>query len=291
MKHGASIAFVLGLSLAAPTTAAAYCHLTSVDPDPTELCSSEGRTLAWFDRCSTVKLLPRRKQDIPEATIRTTIATSFDTWNAVRCDGDPVGLNTVLSDESASEDEPRHGLTGGNENVIMFVDSEALWRDRLNPPAAIGLTSVFHSKKTGQILGADMEINDWSVRLGVCGQSCGIGITDLRNVLTHEVGHYYGLGHVDDSEATMFFQAPARDVAKRDLNADDIAGLCDTYPPGSFGAACRGGGLADMFKDDGCGCSSVGHVRAVRRWELMIPVALMLALRVARRRRDRRQPQ
>lgn len=278
-------AVVISTIGATPAPASAYCHLTTVDPNETQLCATTGRTLAWFDRCSTIKLLPRGKQDIASDVILGTIATSFDTWNAVRCDGDLVGLVATVSDVPASEDSPRHGLSGGNENVVMFVDSQALWLERLNPAAAIGLTSVFHSKKTGQILGADMEINDWSVRLGICGRACGVGITDLQNVLTHEAGHYYGLGHVADSTATMYYEAPARDIAKRDLGADDITGLCDTYPAGSFDAACTGGPLADMFKDNGCGCSAVGGIHSIKAWLIGLPLTLLLALRIARRRR------
>lgn len=271
-----------------PTDVAAYCHLTTIDPPRDQLCSTEGRVLAWFDRCTTVALLPRRRQSIPQSTILTTIRTSFDTWNEVQCDGESAALEATISDTPATEDTPRHGSSGGNQNVIMFVDSEATWTARGNPRTAIGLTSVFHSKKTGRILGADMEINDWNVTLGICGTRCAGGITDLENVLTHEAGHFYGLGHVDDSAATMFSQAPAGDVAKRDLQADDIAGLCDTYPPGTFYTpACTGSVYTDMYADDGCSCSALGHARDSRAWWWMFPGALYFAARMRRRQRTR----
>lgn len=278
---------IAGSIAVAPRPAAAFCHLTTVDPTGDELCSSTGRTLAWFDRCSTVALSPRRKSGISREELHATLQKAFDTWNEVRCDGEFVGLVTDVSDADANEDEPRHGSSGGNQNVVMFVDSEALWRERINPVTALGLTSVFHSKRTGQIVGADMEINDWRGPIAICGRTCPVGVTDLENVLTHEAGHYYGLGHVgdEDSDATMYFRAPPQDVAKRDLAPDDVDGLCDTYPPGSFHAACTGSVFADMYKDEGCGCSTVGRVAHFKSWWLALPLLVLAALRVTRRQR------
>lgn len=267
----------------APLHASAYCNLTTIDPPSDQLCSERGRPLVWFDRCSDVAVLPRRKQTIPQDDIMATIRTSFDTWNEVRCEGEFVGLIADVLDEPATETEPRHSTTGGNQNVIMFVDSQAVWTQRMNPRAAIGLTSVFHSKKTGRILGVDMEINDWDVNLGICGARCDSGITDLENVLTHEVGHYYGLGHVDDPAATMYFQAPRGDVAKRSLETDDVEGLCDAYPPGTFHSTCTGSVYTDMYADDGCGCSALGRTRPAAWW-LSLPLGLIVVARARRRR-------
>lgn len=274
---------VLAACLIAPDSVHAFCHLTTVDPPAGQLCSTTGLPLAWFDRCSSVALLPRTKNSIPAETIRTTIQSSFDTWSRVTCEGEPVGVVGELVDADAVETEPRHASVGSNQNVIMFVDSQAVWRARMNPSAAIGLTSVFHSKKTGRILGADMEINDWNVTLGVCRGTCPPSVTDLENVLTHEVGHYYGLGHVADDEATMYFQAPAGDVQKRDLAPDDEAGLCDTYPTGTFPAECTGSVFKDMYTDDGCGCSVPGHGRSVSRGWIGLAFGLLFAMGWRRR--------
>jgi len=273
-----AVALTLLAHWIAPADARAFCHLTTVDPPMDQLCSTRGLPLAWFDRCSSVALLPRAKNSIPEETIRTTIQRSFDTWSRVTCDGESVGVVGELIDADATESEPRHSSVGSNQNVIMFVDSQSVWRARMNPTAAIGLTSVFHSKKTGRILGADMEINDWNVTLGVCRGTCPPTVTDLENVLTHEVGHYYGLGHVSDEEATMYFQAPAGDVQKRDLAPDDEAGLCDTYPAGTFPSACTGSVFKDMYADDGCGCSVPGHGGGASRGWIGLVFGLLFAL-------------
>ena len=56
---------------------------------------------------------------------------------------------------------------------------------------------------------------------------------DLENVFAHELGHYLGLAHSTEAEATMFASAVAGETLKRDLAADDVEGLCAAYPPGT----------------------------------------------------------
>ncbi len=256
----------------APGHAAAFCRLTTVDPPQGQLCSEEGRALRWLRPDTTLSLLPRNNQEIPEEDIREIIQASFDTWSEVECNGRSVRIVADLRDEPATEEEPDHHEIGRNENAIMFVDSSSEWRDRNNEPSAIGLTSVFHNKRTGTIVGADMEINDWQFHFGVCRGECTPGITDLQNVFTHEAGHYYGLGHVADNEATMFAQASDGEIHKRDLAADDIEGICAIYPA--------------AFAEDGCGCAVIGaSTLHDSRWRWALPLALLLVLRIARRAR------
>jgi MYXO-CTERM domain-containing protein len=70
---------------------------------------------------------------------------------------------------------------------------------------------------------------------------------DLRNTLTHEVGHLVGLAHVPDSQpaATMFARTTPGEIEKRSLSEDDIAGVCAIYPDeGDGGCGCGSGGAA-----------------------------------------------
>ena len=111
-----------------------------------------------------------------------------------------------------------------------------------------GATAFVIDETTGEIVESDIFINsqfDWSVAPG--GEP---GRFDLQSTLTHEIGHFLGLGHsalgetelrpgggrrVIASGAVMFPIAfSAGSTADRALQADDIAGVSDLYPGTGF---------------------------------------------------------
>jgi len=111
----------------------------------------------------------------------------------------------------------------------------------------------------------------------------GCYYADLQNTLTHEVGHFVGLRHVCNAgggtdsdldpcgppfaQITMYPLTSPGDVAKRTLDADDVAGVCAIYP--STGAAAGG-----------CGCGAGGAPDA-------LAATLVLIALWPRRRRPR----
>ncbi len=153
----------------------------------------------------------------------------------------------------------------------------------------LALTSVLYYPDTGRIVDADVEMNGWdgrgagtAIESGTAPPSHGWYFTcddpragepgalprcadygdagcyyaDLRNTLTHEVGHFVGLRHVCDAtggggsdadlppcnpsyeQTTMYPLTAPGDVAKRTLDPDDVAGVCAIYPASSSGGGC-----------------------------------------------------
>ena len=129
----------------------------------------------------------------------------------------------------------------------------------------LGYTSLLIDTTTGAIVEADVFFNTqftWSV--SPAGES---GRVDLESVALHELGHMLGLGHsglgeterigadgrrVVASGAVMFpIAMSAGVVVDRVLQADDIAGVSDSYPVP--GLAERTGGLRGRVTKNGRG--------------------------------------
>jgi MYXO-CTERM domain-containing protein len=174
----------------------------------------------------------------------------------------------------------------------MFVATDEEWsRVRGHDTRAFALTYVWHDRNTGQIVDGDIEVNESRGIVQICpdAASCDRATAvDFGNVITHEVGHYFGIGHTtaEHLEATMYANAPFGEIQKRDLDPDDIDAICSTYPPGHFdGQACDPtpqNGLGLDCQPPSCGCAAPG----VGSHGASIAALLAgLALLIARRRR------
>ena len=75
---------------------------------------------------------------------------------------------------------------------------------------------------------------------GSTAQNCK-ATYDVQSVLTHEVGHFFGLGEdTTDSGATMYFSTTPCDVGKRDLSSGDSGEMSSLYASGVVNAGADG---------------------------------------------------
>jgi MYXO-CTERM domain-containing protein len=189
-------------------------------------------------------------------TVEALVDQSFLAWQDVDCGGAPPNL--VFQPETPSTCKRAEFNTTGNVNTIAFLDPwENPCADELGVPPydpfAFAVTVVWHNTTTGEILDADMMINDLlAVRDSNAGgpyadcpdTGCPMGTStdpgpaDLRSIVTHEAGHFIGIGHSDVADATMFSRAERTSVQKRTLAQDDIDAVCDIYPPGNLDPSC-----------------------------------------------------
>jgi hypothetical protein len=111
----------------------------------------------------------------------------------------------------------------------------------------IALTTTSFNAKTGEIVDADIEMNGAqfvfsTVDAPFCStpfpRPANCVATDVRNVMTHEVGHLLGLDHSPYPSATMYWQADNLELNKRSLDSDDILGICFLFPPGKTASQC-----------------------------------------------------
>lgn len=214
----------------------AYCRLTTEMPLPGDTCAEAGAGLVWDRPCISFSMTARRQTQPLLDDVRDVADTSFDTWLEVTCDGQPVGLSIRQTAALGQCSNPEYNVNAANANTVIFVSD---WAARKLPEEAFGLTLVWHNPDTGEIHDADMQINETLGTLSICNGTCAAGRVDLQNVFTHEAGHFLGLGHSDDTRATMAARAQVGETRKRDLADDDRAGLCAIY--GKVAAAsCSG---------------------------------------------------
>lgn len=212
--------------------------LTVADFSAEEIESMSVAPLAWRQPCVTWVLHPDGTPDVPRDVVVGEIERAFETWTGTLCDGDTIGFQVSQQEVPDLRCAFREHLPDApNVSVIVFAQD---WGARLNSPAAHAVTSTWFHRRTGEIFGADVELNDERRTWAVCpDEGCDDGRVDLHNVLAHEVGHAFGFSHTDADElATMWPMSDAGDVHMRDLTPDDEAGWCAVYPAAPT-AACR----------------------------------------------------
>lgn len=292
--HRFGLACLASIVWLSASDASAYCRLTTADPSAAGTCSTEGRGLAWDRQCISYTVVPRTRDDIPLDVIRDTIDESFDQWLDVSCTSGKLPLMLGQTEQLGMCTDAQYNRYGPNANTIMFLDT---WEGKDFPREAFGLTLVWHDPESGKIYDADMQLNETIAPIAVCGEGDCDRDVDLANVVTHEAGHFLGLGHSNVFGATMSANAQLDEVSKRSLEQDDREGICSIYgrepPPvcdrqaGDFspdrGFTPRCG--SDEIESSGCACSTPRSTH-----NALGPLALAgmaLALVVLRRRTRR----
>lgn len=208
---------------------AAYERSTTSEDDPLE----------WNQRIIHYALHSAGSDDIPLETLETEVALSFQPWAEQPC----ASLEFIydgLKSEGADPEDIGYDLNGPNQNIIVFRETRDGWQilepgNRRREPTVIAVTIVTFCEGAGgqcdlpgEILDADIEVNGAFFRFST-EDNPPTARFDLRNTLTHEVGHLLGFDHTPDTEATMFPSAPIGETRKRTLAPDDINALCDVY--------------------------------------------------------------
>ena len=151
--------------------------------------------------------------DLTFAQVQTTVAATFATWEQVPCAS--IAYRLV-----GTTDLP---VAVDGHNVISFIETGWIYGRE-----AAGATALFiiDGMQT-----ADVAMNGENYRwaIGPSGALAASGTFDLQAVLTHELGHFSGLGHTMVAHDTMYYSwTPWQ--GQRTPSADDKRGLCSIYP-------------------------------------------------------------
>ncbi len=220
------------------------------------------------------------------------LTDSFKTWE------DPADCSELsfnFEGYTSKDIAANRGGVSNNTNVLVWRSSG--WEEE---SSILALTYASFTSD-GRIVDGDIEVNaeDFNFDDLASPQPNG-GTADVRNTMVHEAGHFIGLAHSEELEATMYRSATVGETKKRNLHPDDIAGLCAAYPPCASNPDAAGCGQdtcasnpdapgcgQDNDRDGGCGgCRSLGNPENLPGSALLTALTL-LAVSCLRRLRWR----
>jgi hypothetical protein len=266
----------------------AYDDVWQENPDPPCTrdsfgCPIDGTPLRWPATCIPydVQRDGSKSDDIDYETAKSVIDQAFATWQAADCGGSPPSL--VVRDHGAVVcNKAEYNQEQPNANLFTFRDRD--W-PYTNAEDTLALTTITYNTETAEIYDADVEINSFDAVFTLTDDPDLVN-ADLLSVLTHEVGHFLGLSHAPQRAATMYPEYAPKDTHQRTLDADDMAGICEIYPPGrTVGAACepRHGFSSECAVPEDGGCGIARGTRSTTALAVLAPFGLLFGLRRLRR--------
>lgn len=162
--------------------------------------------IKWASLPVTYSINPSNPQDIDPISA---INTAARTWD------DKTSQSLFQYDGQTSN---KYG-TSGDGNVISFGS--------ISSSNTIAVTTVWYTRVGKRILETDMLFNTFYT----WGTDGSLGVMDIQNIATHELGHTFGLSDLYNSctTQTMYGYSENGDIDKRTLESGDIAGLISLY--------------------------------------------------------------
>lgn len=193
---------------------------------------------------------------IPISDLIKTINIAHTKWQTASCSPGTPNLKVEDGITSYSVNYPtrdRGDTYDGNknlissQNIIYFIQQAVVGGpDRFT----VALTTNTMYPDTGFTITSDMEFNDysfdWRAQYTESGTLHGpfgcsassVTCYDIGSVALHEFGHFFGLNHVQCTDAVMYPQA-ASTAQFAGLTIHETAGICTLYPPRNAAVADR----------------------------------------------------
>jgi MYXO-CTERM domain-containing protein len=196
--------FVLALLAAAPAWAYEYSDCGGTD------CRWDGMPIRYYVRDPL-------GVDLDEDRALAEIRASFDRW-----DHRHQTLCEPLSFDYQGRFESNEGSEQNLKNVVYFETGYWPFGGE-----ALAVTLLWYDQD-GFLREADIAFNAGDYLWTTETADPANNVYGVRQTLTHEAGHVWGLDHSADKYATMYAYYKSN-IAPEDLDYDDIAGAADRY--------------------------------------------------------------
>lgn len=213
-----SFACLLVAGLIAYPCARLVAHVRLLHP-------SSGAALRWSAPASVgIVTHAGGSDDVHGSDHETALRLAIQEWNAVS------GTTITLVEDATAASRARTDWESDDIHLVLFDETNA---SGFFPPgsATVALTPIWFLAD-GVIQDADVLFNGAGFTFTTGGAP---GRFDVADVATHELGHLLGLDHSGAASATMYPYVDQGLVLQRSLAQDEISGLRDAYPAGSFG--------------------------------------------------------
>jgi hypothetical protein len=295
-----------GAALLVGARADAYCRTKACDTDPSygdvwdeepqptlcvrnaEGCHTQGTPLYWPSNCLAygVHRAGSESSDIDFETATAIIELAFEKWATVDCGGGEAPSFRVVNKGGVDCRRAEYNQVDSNANAFMFRDKDWPYRNAID---TLALTTLTYNVETAAIYDADVEMNTAQATFTTTEMPPADG-ADFEAVVTHEIGHFLGLSHSEVNAATMRgigYQLGT--VGLRTLAADDVAGICEIYPPDeqvSSECTTRHGFSPECGKVEEGGCTLVGRPQKASLATSALAALFALGLFARRSRRS-----
>lgn len=277
-------------AVAASFTESGPQHPTIVSGRAAPKVSDSGDAVRWWKDSVTITT-DASLADIG-ADAEDAVRSGFGTW-AAHDDNLPK-----LRFDSSSKRKPVT-LTPDGENRVYFAPITVPGHEN-----DLAITLAYTRPDTGEVTEADVVLNSkhpYGVLLAagaeekhgkghgnsaaalsfLMASGCS-GTYDVQSVVTHEIGHFFGLGEdTTDAAATMYFSTLPCDLGKRDLSTADASEMSTLYAGGALSVGTESG---DAGSPVAASCAVRSSTPAPSQSGLGLALALGLGAWIRRRR-------
>ncbi len=191
-------------------------------------------------------LNPAGSDNVPFNQVESAITSSFQSWE----DLPDSALAFTRGPNSTVKG------TGADATYQIFWAESTADVGYADLSGALGITFVAF-RNSGELVDASMILNGVDFTWATDGRSDAL---DIAEVMTHEIGHSFGLTHSGVANATMFPRTGAGVTRGRTLSSDDALAVAAIYPVGDL--AGRTGVLRGTIRDSGGATIFGAHVVA-----------------------------